>query len=215
MSDPSWVDVATLIVAAAGGSFGLWQYVQSQKWQRLEFVAREIKEFLADPESQNAMLMLDWNERSIDLFPEHPDARQRSVIVDDERLFRALAARQRELTEHFDDIDGEIRACFDTFLGYLQRFEQYIKSGLVAQEAFLPYLSYWFELIHERDGKRKRPLVLLQVRDFICVYDYRDVVDLFERFGMSIRPTEAEQEQLAKLVCLPSLDSRQGGTDEI
>ncbi|HEY6331626.1 MAG TPA: hypothetical protein VI756_20035 [Blastocatellia bacterium] len=51
--------------------FGLLQYRKSERWKRAEFVAKEIKEFESDPLVQNAMLMIDWGVRriNVDLTP--------------------------------------------------------------------------------------------------------------------------------------------------
>ena len=50
-------------------AFGLaiCQYLKSARWKRMEFIASEIKEFEADPFVQNALTMIDWGRRKINL----------------------------------------------------------------------------------------------------------------------------------------------------
>src|ERR1700759_3857493 len=47
--------------------FGLRQYKRAEQWKRGEFVAKEIKEFESNPTVRNAMLLIDWGVRRINL----------------------------------------------------------------------------------------------------------------------------------------------------
>jgi hypothetical protein len=55
------------IGAISAFSFAIYQYIQSARWKRMEFIAGEIKEFEADPVVQNALMMIDWGRRKINL----------------------------------------------------------------------------------------------------------------------------------------------------
>jgi|GEM_PF-1758574 len=48
-------------------SLAIIQYRKSARWKRMEFTANEIKEFEADPVVQNALMMIDWGRRKINL----------------------------------------------------------------------------------------------------------------------------------------------------
>src|SRR5437763_11822396 len=64
-----WISLGTAVAALIAFIVGLAQYRHAQRWKRAEFVAKEIKELKSDPAIRNALLMLDWNERYIELFP--------------------------------------------------------------------------------------------------------------------------------------------------
>jgi hypothetical protein len=49
-------------------SLAIMQYKKGERWKRMEFIAREIKEFESDPMVQNALLMIDWGRRRVNLF---------------------------------------------------------------------------------------------------------------------------------------------------
>lgn len=49
-------------------SLAIIQYRKSARWKRMEFIANEIKEFEADPIIQNALMMIDWGRRKINLY---------------------------------------------------------------------------------------------------------------------------------------------------
>lgn len=54
-----------LILALLAFLTGLYQYRQGQRWTAIEFGSAEIKEFLADRDVRNAMMLLDYHEAPI------------------------------------------------------------------------------------------------------------------------------------------------------
>ena len=54
--------------ALAAFSIGLLQYRRADYWKRCEFLAREMKEYFADPKVGLTMTMIDWGVRRIKLF---------------------------------------------------------------------------------------------------------------------------------------------------
>src|SRR4051812_8365932 len=109
-----WISLGTAGAALIAFIVGLIQYRHAQRWKRAEFVAKEIKEFKNDPAIRNALLMLDWNERYIELFPNREDPIKRSVLVNDDLLCRALAPlpdkSAARLHEDFKEEEIAIRA---------------------------------------------------------------------------------------------------------
>jgi hypothetical protein len=65
------------IGAITAFSFAVFQYRKAEKWRRMEFIAREVKELESDEAIQNALLMVDWGTREINLYliatPKHSD----------------------------------------------------------------------------------------------------------------------------------------------
>ena len=79
------MEIALAFLGVLGGlitfSVGLWQYHKAQRWKVLEFVASEIKDFSQKPGVSNAMLMLDYENLEIDLFPDEKQSASRFVRV--------------------------------------------------------------------------------------------------------------------------------------
>ncbi len=65
--------------AISAFTFAIIQYRRSEKWKRMEFIANEVKEFEGDPTIRNALQMIDWGARKINLYlvsePKEPDYR--------------------------------------------------------------------------------------------------------------------------------------------
>ena len=143
------VDAVVKVLALSGGIVGFvvayQRYTRTQQWKILEFVASKIKEFDRDPEVQKAKKMLDWWEYLVELFPYKEDESQRRVLVTDRIVMGAL--RTEGFEKRFEDKEVEIRNIFDTFFDYMDRFENYVESGLVEYEQLHPYLGYWLAMI--------------------------------------------------------------------
>jgi hypothetical protein len=187
-----WIALGTAAAAVLAFLGGLIQYRKAQRWKRAEFVAKEVKESKSDPAVHNALLMLDWNERYIELFPDKEDPTQRSVLVNDELLSRALTPlpdkSATRLHEDFKSEEIAIRAAFDPLLDALERFEYFIQAGLVSRKEFDPYLHYWVEIIGNRRSNRKPPAVLDNLWGYVESYSYTGVQKLLGRYGYDIRP---------------------------
>ncbi len=158
-SELSIKDIVEIIVSVLGTGFGLFtlwrgieQYRKDQKWKRAEFVVKEIKEFNSDPAVKKAMLMLDWNQRKIVLSEEE----EISIEMIDKVLCKALVSKTYKDEEGgFTREESLVRDTFDTFFDYLERFDSFIETGLVTKEEFSPYLSYWLNILGNKNSGRK------------------------------------------------------------
>ena len=190
MSLGDLVSVVGVLGGLFGIGFGLYQYVQAQKWKRAEFVAKEIREFESQPAVKNTMLIPDWNRQEIELFPDQLDVDKRKAWVTDDTLRAALEPHTQRPEGGYTDSEAAIRVTFDKFLDGLERFEQYIQSGLVDVNDVRPYLDYWVEITGKLEGDRKPLEVKESLWRYIPAYDYRGVQRLFTRFGYDIRPRQ-------------------------
>jgi hypothetical protein len=68
---------------------GLVQYRRADYWKRSEFLAKEMKEYFADPKVMLALTMVDWGERDIQLF-DPPKPGSGSVDSGERTIDRAL-----------------------------------------------------------------------------------------------------------------------------
>lgn len=186
------IDLMIKIIGCLGGGviffIGYKRYVKEQTWKRNEFVASEIKTFTNDPLVRNAMFILDWKERYIQLFPDKPIYSERFEIVDREILKNALVFYQendQNVEMKFTEVEVAVRDTFDHFFNYFERFYQFIDSGLLTKKELEPYLSYWINSLSI--GMNTKVLTVIHI--FIESYGFTGTQKLFLEFGIDIRPS--------------------------
>src|SRR5688500_70399 len=158
-----FLDTIDVMIKFIGGTTALYlffhgfkRYEKDQIWKRSEFVSKEIKEFLSDTMVRNTMYMIDWSRRKIELYPHKPTYYEKFEIVDRKLLRSALIHHVQKPIKYNDEkyVESEvaIRDNFDHFLGYLERFEQFIVAGLITANELRPYLIYWINAISESES---------------------------------------------------------------
>ena len=189
-ADSNFIDSLSFLLKLIGGIGGLIlfivgfiRYSKSQEWKRKEFIANEFKEMNRDKKVMNAMFMLDWDKRRIELFPDNPNYVDRFSIVDRSLLKSALLSHK--LKDRFKKEEVIIRDTFDHFFDELVRLNQFIDSKLITQEELEPYLKYWIKVICDDLDPKIRNVVFHYVNE----YNYTGVQQLFKRFGKDINPT--------------------------
>lgn len=219
------MELAKLIISILGFggtilalAFGLRQYKRAEQWKRGEFIAKEMKDFESSPVIRNAMLLIDWGERRVNLFLAPNPAPADYVKITREDQWKALVppalkpeylssarhateetSARDELKRKFTPAEARIRDTYDAFLDYLERFANFIESGLVNPKEFRPYLIYWIDLIanveniEEYEGDAEWRCTLLT---YINFYRYAGVKALFKVYGWDI---EADGEVYLKL----------------
>lgn len=190
--------IIDLVVKVLGGLaavvlflVGLRRYNKEQRWKRKEFVSKEIKEFNDDKMNRNARLMLDWDTRPIELYPEISDYDKRFVMIGRKELERALMPHGK-LKNRFTKDEAIIRDTFDHYLEGLTRFEHFIETKIVSLEDFKPYLNYWINLIAEDLPERARCVL----HHYLIKYKYDGVISLINRFGKEIKPSQTLFEKI-------------------
>jgi hypothetical protein len=184
MTPGNWLTLATLSGGLIAFLVGLIQYRHAQRWRRAEFVANEMKEFKADPMVHNALLLLDWNERAVELFPSEADPNRHSICIKDQAIAAALVPHVARCD--FTPVEIALRDNFDRFFDRLERFEYFLEAGLVTCKQFAPYLSYWLDILGNENSGRKSPEVVRALWVYIDFY-YSGVTSLLRRFGYNIR----------------------------
>jgi hypothetical protein len=129
---------------------GLYQYGQTQKWEREKFLAAAVKEFDDSKRVRNAKQMLD----SLDAYPagriidllEADKLEDRRVLVTNDEIYSALTTAPEELAK-LKDRAAIIRDCFDEFLSGLVTFCHYIDQNLITKGALEAHLGYWINLL--------------------------------------------------------------------
>ena len=119
METAHWLTLAAMSGGLVAFLGGLMQYLRAQRWKRAEFVANEMKEFKADPMVRNALLLLDWNERAVELCPHEANPDKRCVRVEDRVI--ALALVPHVTRSDFSPVEIALRDVFDRFFDRLER----------------------------------------------------------------------------------------------
>jgi hypothetical protein len=123
----------------------------------------------------NALQMLDWRKRKIRLWKNDPS---KELIVDHSMLLSALKTK----TKYTPD-EALIRDTFDEFFTRLGYFENYISSGVVAEQQLKPYLAYWMDLLHAKKLRIMNAETIEGVWNFLESHDFKDTLTLLLRFG--------------------------------
>lgn len=186
------LDIILKIIGGAGALLlffiGIQRYIKEQTWKRNEFVANEIKQFTSDIMVRNAMYILDWGSRYIQLFPEKPNYSDRFVKVDRNILNKALQYHKLRIKEEgkdrFTETEVAIRDTFDHFLSYFERFHQFIQAGLLTKKDLEPYISYWIKSISNGMEESTRNAIY----HYIQSYGFTGTQNLFKKFGKDILP---------------------------
>jgi len=187
--------------------FGFWQYRKADKWKRAEFLATEMKEFFDDGDIKNALIMIDWAPRRINLFSlESQNSKDYPKVT---RQLQVTALRPHKLLalnldfdsktdvaeaepasgnkkSYFSPEEARIRDIYDRFLDYLERFSSYLQSGLVSKKELDPYLRYWIDDIAAYTADPEEAGWTCAILAYIEFYHFESVQYLFHEYGYDI-----------------------------
>lgn len=198
MANVNVVDALAVVVAFGAFCAGLYRYHRAQVWKRREFVAGEVEKLLKSHQARNALNMLDYTLRRIELHPDDVDAEKRFARISREYAGAMLIPHAVEYRPNYGLNGAAIRDCFDELLTKLDNLQAMIVAGLIHKEDLAPYLGYWIRRLSE-------PLSPAQGLDrhfhrnlhlFIDTYGYHGVQDLCASLGHDIKP---KREDLAAL----------------
>jgi hypothetical protein len=204
------VEIAKLIVStlALAGTFlaagiALRSFLRGEHWKRAEFLAREMKEFFDGSRVQNALLLIDWGTRRIQLLDDNADdhgrvkvTRQLQVrallphtllsgaVSDPEQVGDADSSMRR-----YTPAEAAIRDCYDAFLDGLERFSSYTQTGLISVKQLRPYLQYWIDDVHTQATDEEDAAWSAALLTYIAFYRFHGVQWLFRAFDRSIDPS--------------------------
>ncbi len=172
------IKISTLIISLFVFFKGIKEYRKAQKWKKLEFVSKEIKEFFNDSNVKRALFLLDWNSKifDIDILKE---SREIDLNFNDEDIIRALKTHNERLS--FSDKEIAIKRVFDSLFDRLTMFENYIETGLVTAKDLQPYLTYWIRILTDSNNVRKSEEIRTQLWKYIDEYGYIKVRNLCHR----------------------------------
>lgn len=223
MTAENKLTVAQLIVSILGFGgaiaafiFALIQYRRTEQWRRIEFIAKEIKDFESDPIIQNALLMIDWGTRTINLFLVPNPSGKDYVKITRDMQWKALlphplkkrhpeykafipSDEESESKDYhkktFTVEEAKIRDTYDAFLTRLDRFANFIKAGLISSEELEPFISYWIDAMtkneepkEDNEDSKEDAAWRCALLTYINYYDYSGVKYLLECYEKDIAP---------------------------
>jgi hypothetical protein len=163
---------------------GLWQYSQSQKWKRAEFLLSEIRLFEPKQNIVNVRRILDNTQADVYLYGEK-DAegkQEKPVSVDRSMLLNALT-ESSDLKRDHDDDERAIRVALNSYLSHLDHFNNVIDSGLVRKQELKLYLQHYLDIV----GNQRNEKLSNEIRNKLWVYmysnGYEGALNLLKKFG--------------------------------
>jgi hypothetical protein len=210
-----YLKIFALLGASIAFGVGLLQYRRAQRWKRAEFLANEMKDFLATPRVQKALLLIDWGCREIQLLEDRPTDESWVTVT---RQMQTMGLRPHILLdrtgsdsetftvdeaapgEGFTQSQAAIRDCYDAFLDGLEKFASHAKAGLIDLPSLRPYIGYWVDDISSPTDNVEDAAWCAALLTYVSFYRFEDVLWLFDRFGSSIRPSSTVYNSFLKLM---------------
>lgn len=163
---------------------GLWQYGQSQRWKRAEFLLSEIRLFEPRQNIVNVRRILDNAQAHVYLYGEKDaEGKQETpVAVDRSMLLNALTELAELKRDHNDD-ERAIRVALNSYLSHLDHFNNVVDSGLVRKQELKLYLQHYLDII----GNHRNAKLSNETRNKLWVYmhsnGYEGSINLLKKFG--------------------------------
>jgi hypothetical protein len=158
-------------------AFGVLQYVKAQDWHRAEFVAEEMRQFESKLEVREAMKMIRWDGRHVNLPEREPGKVTRRISNEDLRA--ALQPESSSGATPFAEDHAQIRDYFDVFFSGLERFDHFIRAGLVVKGDLEPYLDQWITALGDT-GRAKQQIL----RKYVHCSRYSGIEHLIQLWGL-------------------------------
>jgi|GEM_PF-1964855 len=167
---------------------GLWQYGQSQKWKRAEFLLSEIRLFEPRQNIVNVRRILDNEAAEIYLYGEKKadDEPEPPVFVDRSMLDAALSEPSDLKREHSAD-ELAIQTALNSYLSHLDHFNNVIDSGLVRKQELKLYLEHYLDVLGNQKNNKLSPELRRKLWVYMNSKGYSGAINLLKKFGY--RPT--------------------------
>ena len=176
------IKICTLVVASIGAAMAIFTYIKAQKWKKVEFLAKVMKEFYEDFNVKRALLMLDWSVFKIPLANGEIDKKE-YFLFSDKLLLSALIHHEEKLNGAFTQEEALIRLLFDTLFEKLTTIQNYLDNRLFSFKDLKPHLVYYMKIIGDPESKRKDDVVRKQIISYIQNYQESQTMRLIERFN--------------------------------
>jgi hypothetical protein len=177
------ISLLSFICAAFVFGFGIWQYRASENWKRSEFVSNQIKEFNSDSINQRVLRMMDYDEVTIELFPNKAKVEDRYVDVTLDMMVNAINKE-----DDFSDVEFQIRQDFEHFLKSLSRFHYFLTSGAIQPRELCADFDYPVDLMSGdiKDMKLKNTGIDITplsqaIGRYLARWEYWDIIQFMQK----------------------------------
>lgn len=157
---------------------GLWQYGESQKWKRAEFLLKEVREFEPNQNVINVREMLEHQHGNVYLYGEEEDP----VYVDRAMLEKALSNSQ-ELEQDLTGDELAICHALNTYLSHLDHFNNIVESGLVRKKELKLYIEYWLDIIGNTKNNKLTPEIRTKLWAYMREKGFNGAINLLKKYG--------------------------------
>lgn len=176
-------EMLPFVVGVAGGVFALWRWTVDQKWRRVQYAQKLIKDFFENERIIEACTILDTVDETVALEDESDPAKRCEIMITDNFLIGALSTFCQK-PENTED-EQHIRHIFDEFFDGLSAFQSHIEIGLIKRKDIKPYLEYWLTEL-SGNGKIHSNFVAYQIRNYLECFGYGQVIELVRKMGHPI-----------------------------
>ena len=213
-----WVLAIAILAGVISLTIGIVRYNRNEKWYRIEFLRKAVREFEDDPDIRRALRILDFeeyrdyavslpnhdkpvafqvtNELLCAALGNHKERIQRKQAID---TLKAKGMLTEEILDEYQ-IETVLRDWFNKMLNGLEHFGYFVESELFTANEIRPWMIYWIRLIADRAYKRPGASKFYdQLYSYTHDYGFSGVIKLFEQFGYRILPTPYKETDFADL----------------
>ena len=172
--------IISLLVGVLGLLFGIYQYVISKRWKRMEYLDALMKRFREEPLLKSAGMLLDWETRPILIGDRTVDYNVTMLAhaLIDHRTFKD------PFKEGFTDDEAAIRDAFDALFDFCVSIQYAIELGMVKnKDVFSSPIAYYLSKVIEKD-KMSGGAVLT----YINAYGFVSAAKLLKDYETSVKP---------------------------
>jgi hypothetical protein len=156
---------------------GIWQYGQSQKWKRAEFLLSEIRLFEPKQNIVNVRRILDNENAEVYLYGKNEPL----VHVDRNMLAKAFTDSPAQGGQESGDIEA-IRIVFNSYLSHLDHFNNLIDSGLIRKQEIKLYIEHYLDIIGNSNNPKLSPDVRYKLWKYMESEGYQSSIRLLQKF---------------------------------
>lgn len=151
----------TIITSVIGGLKWVYEYSNSNKWERNKFLLEKINEFESKEFITLVYKMLDWNSITIDWNGQ-------SYLINDNILVEAL--KTHNIKQAFTRDETIIREIFDKYFDELNKLVVLSELKLVDKSGVESFIGYYLDILRGKRGKNKE--LVDTFKKYLKYYNY-------------------------------------------
>ncbi len=168
------------------------QYQRAQDWKRLEFIAKEMRDFGNIADVRNAIDMMSWLFKEIEFFPNSKNPKRNLC----EKVFsKNIRSTFEKLNQgrYLDSIETLISETFEIFFQEVERLNSFVETKLVSAEELYPFIYFWVYLLNDPENyairtfseeKDQKEYVdgMMSLKKYIEREDYSGILNLLKYY---------------------------------